>query len=217
MDTYFEASSNDSIGAEIYRKIKTDILNGNIEDSALLVLTELAAKYNVSKTPIRDALNTLEQEGYLRVLPRKGYLLIPITQKAVREYFQVRLVLEKAAVALAVQTASDEELEQLLKMAISLSKSERECRFDDVYRANNEFHRTLMMLAHNLVMSRMNMWAMENISRILMADTQRVDTAFEKNEHVEIAKALCLRDAALAEVLIESHITKVQNRLQNWR
>ena len=92
-----------SYAKEIYKQIKLDILNLKIKDGDFLTLAELADKYNVSKTPVRDALGALEIQGYLKSLPRKGYLVKPVTQKNIRESFQMRSIFEKAAVNLAVK------------------------------------------------------------------------------------------------------------------
>lgn len=72
---------NSSYAKEIYKKIKLDILNLKIKDGDFLTLAELAEKYNISKTPVRDALGALEIQGYLKSLPRKGYLVKPVTKK----------------------------------------------------------------------------------------------------------------------------------------
>ena len=93
--------TEESYSKEIYKKIKNDILNFRIKDGEFITLSELAEKYKVSKTPVRDALGALEIEGYLKSLPRKGYLVKPVTQKSIREAFEMRMIFEVAAAKIA--------------------------------------------------------------------------------------------------------------------
>lgn len=83
----------------IQAKLKVIFLNLRIRDGDFLTLAELADKYNVSKTQL-EMRWTLEIQGYLKSLPRKGYLVKPVTQKSIRESFQMRAIFEKAAVSL---------------------------------------------------------------------------------------------------------------------
>lgn len=201
-----------SLANEIYQKIKYDILNIVIKDGEFLTLAELASKYGVSKTPIRDALNALENEGYLKSLPRKGYLVVPITQNDMREYFQMRIILEKSAASLAVRFAQQSELDDIMKLAMQFPKHNPEGDFAEFSRLNNIFHMSIIRAAHNTLMADICAGIMENLSRILMADSRQLDMSHEKEEHIAIAKALLDRDGVLVESLIIGHIIELQAR-----
>ncbi|WP_293977414.1 GntR family transcriptional regulator [uncultured Clostridium sp.] len=200
---------------EIYKKIKDDILNLRIKDGDFITLSELSKKYKVSKTPVRDALGALEIEGYLKSLPRKGYLVKPVTQKSIREAFQMRIVFEVGAAKIAIKAAENSELQNILKLA-------QEFPSEDIYsrdklnlfnRLNNEFHMSIVKAAHNSLLVETGLNIMDNLSRILVSDSYNLDFVNEKNEHIDIAKALIERDAKRLEALISEHIMHLEKRV----
>jgi DNA-binding GntR family transcriptional regulator len=197
---------------EIYKKIKFDILNLKIKDGDFLTLAELADKYNVSKTPVRDALGALEIQGYLKSLPRKGYLVKPVTQKSIRESFQMRIIFEKAAVSIAVKSASDSELEFIMELAMKFPNNSGNNKIEEFNELNNIFHMSIIKATHNSLLIEMSEGIMENLSRILRLDCNNIEFANEKEEHINIAKALIQRDSKKAEELIVEHISDLQAR-----
>jgi DNA-binding GntR family transcriptional regulator len=201
-----------SYAKEIYKQIKLDILNLKIKDGDFLTLAELAEKYNVSKTPIRDALGTLEIQGYLKSLPRKGYLVKPVTQKNIRESFKVRSILERAAVNSAVKTASDSELENILQVAMKFPKDSQSGEIEKFNKLNDMFHMLIIKSTHNSLLIEMCEGVMENLSRILLMDCKNLEFVNEKDEHINIAKALIERDSQKAEELIVKHILRLESR-----
>lgn len=201
-----------SYAKEIYKQIKLDILNLRIKDGDFLTLAELADKYNVSKTPVRDALGTLEIQGYLKSLPRKGYLVKPVTQKSIRESFQMRSIFEKSAVNIAVKVASNSELEDILELAMKFPEGSQSSEILEFNELNNIFHMSIIRATHNSLLIEMSEGIMENLSRILMIDCNQLEFANEKEEHVNIAKAMIERDHKKAEELITEHILDLQAR-----
>lgn len=206
---------DNSYSKEIYKKIKFDILKHKIKDGDFLTLAKLATKYNVSKTPIRDALGALEIEGYLMSLPRKGYLVKPITHKDIREYFQMRLLFEKAAVNLAVKTADESELTRILQLAMKLPESLTYEQIAEFNELNDNFHMSIIKATHNSLLIEMFAGVMENLSRILVIDSQHLEFFYEKEKHINIAKALINRDNKTAEELISEHISHLETRVYN--
>lgn len=202
-----------SYAKEIYKQIKLDILNLKIKDGDFLTLAELADKYNVSKTPVRDALGALEIQGYLKSLPRKGYLVKPVTQKSIRESFQMRFILEKAAVNLAVKIASDSDLESILELANKFPEDPQSSEIAKFNELNDMFHMSIIRATHNSLLIEMCEGIMENLSRILMMDCKQLEFMNEKEEHINIAKALIERDGKKAEELIVEHISHLEARV----
>lgn len=204
-----------SYAKELYKQIKLDILNLRIKDGDFLTLAELADKYNVSKTPVRDALGALEIQGYLKSLPRKGYLVKPVTQKSMKESFQMRYVFEKAAVNLAVNVATDSELESILELAVKFPEGSQSGKTAEFNKLNDMFHMAIIKAAHNSLLIKMCEGIMENLSRILMMDCKNLEFTNEKEEHISIAKALIERNCKKSEELIIEHISKFEARIYN--
>lgn len=205
-----------SYAKEIYKHIKLDILNLKIKDGDFLTLAELADKYNVSKTPVRDALGALEIEGYLKSLPRKGYLVRPVTQKSIRESFQMRSILERAAVKLAIKTASKLELKSIYKLAMKFPEDSKGSEIAKFNELNDVFHMSIVRATHNSLLIETCEGIMENLSRILLMDCKNLKFTNEKDEHVNIAKALLERDSKKAEELIVEHISNLETRFYSY-
>ena len=198
---------------EIYKKLKHDILSSQIKDGDFLTLSELAEKYNVSKTPVRDALGALEIEGYLKSLPRKGYLVKPVTNRSIRESFQMRLIAEIAAAKIAIKTADDSELMGILELASNFPETTAKDSFFSFNKLNDTFHMAIIKATHNSLFVEIGLGIMENLSRILMADSHELEFINEKHEHIKIAESLVKRDFESTEKLISQHIFHLQERV----
>jgi DNA-binding GntR family transcriptional regulator len=107
------AEATGSLGDQVYRAIKEDVLSGRIGRDELLLEQALAERYGVSKTPVREALRLLAHEGLLRVLPRKGYMLRPVGIQDVVEVFELRRILEPALCAEAARRRTSEQLAKM--------------------------------------------------------------------------------------------------------
>ena len=97
----------------VYRKIRADILACDLTPGSRIHENILAERYAVSKSPVRDALLKLEEQGLIDVLPRKGYRVTPISAIDARELYEMRHLLERACVRRAIEDASDETLRKL--------------------------------------------------------------------------------------------------------
>jgi DNA-binding GntR family transcriptional regulator len=106
-----------ALAARVYDDLKRDILSCALRPSQVVYEAELAQRYGVSKTPVREALNTLRQEGYIDVVPRRGYIVAPISIQDVQQILNLRMILEPAAAELAAQHATAEQLRQLRRLA----------------------------------------------------------------------------------------------------
>ena len=105
------------LSARIYAELKRDVISCALRPSQVVYEAELAQRYGVSKTPVREALNTLRQEGYIDVVPRRGYIVAPISIQDVQQILNLRIILEPAAAELAAQNATADQLRQLRRLA----------------------------------------------------------------------------------------------------
>jgi len=106
-----------SLTARVYQDLKRDIIRCALRPGQDVYEGQLAERYGVSKTPIREALNTLRQEGYVQVMPRRGYRISPVSVQDVQHIFHVRLLLEPSAAELAAQRVSGPQLAELRRLA----------------------------------------------------------------------------------------------------
>lgn len=169
---------------------------------------ELASRLSVSRTPVRAALNRLERDGFVVIVPNKGFYAREITPDSVRELYELRAAVERAAFVLACQRASDRDLESTIAAWERHNRLAEEGSWAKIALADEAFHMALTRLSKNEQMA----LALESISsrirffrRIaLEALPQRAQSY---REHAAIIDALRRRDAAGGAELVERHIT----------
>ena len=105
-----EMKSSVLIRDGVYEFIRADILECTLAPGSRVFENDLARRYNVSKSPVRDALLRLQEQGLVDVLPRKGYLIRPISIADAHDLYAMRLLLEKSCVRCACDEASNKDL-----------------------------------------------------------------------------------------------------------
>ncbi|MDP6258602.1 MAG: GntR family transcriptional regulator [Rhodospirillales bacterium] len=197
---------------EVYEKIRADILTCVLAPGSRVFENDLAQRYNVSKSPVRDALLRLQEQGLIDVLPRKGYLIRPISISDAHDLYEMRLLLEKSCTRRACDEASDEDLASLDKF--------RAAENGDLAHwvtYNRDFHRRIAELSGNARMAKMTQEVIDQFDRLTFVGVSAAPTeaAAEKfvAEHCEIIDALQVRDRSTVTSLINKHITKSQKQL----
>ena len=196
----------------VYQHIRADILSCVLLPGARIFENDLAKRYDVSKSPVRDALLRLQEQGLIEVLPRKGYLIRPISKSDAYDLYEMRLLLEKSSLRRACNEASDEDL-------ASLDQFRAVDNGDLVHWVmyNRNFHRRITQLSGNSRMARITAEVIDQFDRLTFVGVSSApsETTSEKSvaEHVEIIDALQARDRSKVTKLITKHITKSQKRL----
>jgi len=129
---------------KIYQGIKADIISGALKGNSFLVEGEVAEQYAVSRAPAKAALQSLAQEGFLICFPRKGYMVATISVEEYKYVREIRLHLEQLSVKLAIQRASDAEIDSL-RQVIGQDTAD-----NLPYKTHNtNFHLRLAEITHN--------------------------------------------------------------------
>ena len=103
-----ESQTKPSLKLQAYQYLKTKILNCEYRPNEFLNEQKLCAEMgNISRTPMRDALGRLEQEGLITILPKKGLMVSGITEEDVHSMFEMRLLVEPYALRHPAGTAGD--------------------------------------------------------------------------------------------------------------
>ncbi|MFH1907347.1 MAG: GntR family transcriptional regulator, partial [Chloroflexota bacterium] len=103
----------ETVKSKIYTELRRSIIKGYLKPCERLDIGKLARHYETSITPIRDALSLLSQEGLVTIKPRSGYFVCQITVRQLSDLFEVREILETAAIQRAVERITPEQIEQL--------------------------------------------------------------------------------------------------------
>lgn len=129
---------------KVTTKLREVILKGNFKAGERLVQEDWAAKLGVSRMPIREALRQLEVEGLVRIEPRRGAIVTPISINDIEEIYQIRALLEGEAVERSLPfLKSDDisELDKIYKEMVSLNNTEK--GVEEFMSLNAEYHQIL--------------------------------------------------------------------------
>lgn len=129
-----DEGSGGSLAERVYRALKEDILSARIGRDGLLLEQALADRYNVSKTPVREALRLLVHEGLLLVLPRRGYMVRPVGLQDVVEVFELRRILEPALCAEAARRRTPEQV-KLMEESVEIERQLVDPSLDEMERS----------------------------------------------------------------------------------
>lgn len=192
----------DSFKATAYSYIKDKIITCQYKPGDVLDLNAIKNQLNISRTPVRDAITTLEQERFVTVLPRRGVLVANITPKDIGDLYMIREQLEPFIARLAVSLAHKEKLLQFKELFLSQSGNMR-----DFNRLDLEFHSYLIQLVGNPYISSVMNLVLDHNMRFVVLGAQLPNRLEHSNdEHVQILNALVSRDEKAAEELMREHI-----------
>ncbi|MBL7161842.1 MAG: GntR family transcriptional regulator [Anaerolineales bacterium] len=137
----------------IYTEVRRAIIMGDRKPGERLNVEELANHYNTSVTPVRDALQLLSQEGLVTIKPRSGYFITQITLKELRDMFELRNMLELAAIEHAVERVTDEQLAALREIHAGYTGDDDKS-YDRYTDENRRFHYLLAEASGNQELAR---------------------------------------------------------------
>lgn len=202
----------ETLEVKAYRALRQAILDGTFGDGHRLVQDQLAESLGVSRIPVRDALKRLAADGLVTVDERGAYFARRFTPDDTREVYGLRMLLEPYAVTLAVERMTDEDEEELARIAESLLEAGERGERDAYVERNRTFHMALYGLARQRRLLRLIVWlwsGMPSLTPIL------IEEQFERSnrEHRAIMDAVRERDAAAAAELLRAHIANAGEAL----
>lgn len=191
----------------VYAELKEQIFNFSLLPGDRFSENEVAERMDVSRTPVRDALYRLQQEGYVEVYFRSGWQVRPFDFAYFEDLYDLRIVLEEAAVRrLCDGPLQGPELDQL-KQTWLVAEAERLADGQLVSRLDEQFHCLLVAAAGNREMAAVHQSVSERIRIIRRLDfTQGPRIAATYSEHGAILGAVLKRRSEEAQRLLKSHI-----------
>lgn len=201
-------------GHEAYARVREAIRNGTLPPGVRLTETDLAARFGVSRTPIRQAIAKLEAEGLLTHEPRRGLSVSRPDHAQVVELYVMREILEGAAARLAAQHASETEIAAMEELVAG-----EPAIFADAPKlaaVNQRLHGLLYLAAHNRYLLRSLEQLSANMALLpsLLTIGGRAQQAHE--EHLALLAALRARDGAAAEEAAKAHSRAAQKQRLAW-
>jgi DNA-binding GntR family transcriptional regulator len=198
-----------SIRDQAYAALKRAIASADIysrPDEIRIDERALCQRLGVSRTPVREAMTLLEQEGFLRTEPRRGIFIVRKTRRQIVEMIQVWAALEGMAARLATQRASDKEIAALREIFSNFTDGHPTDKIDEYSDANIAFHQALIKLSGSdlIVNITDNLFLhVRSVRRVTIAHGDRAERSLA--DHLKIIEALAKRNAERAEKLSREH------------
>jgi DNA-binding GntR family transcriptional regulator len=204
----FWQPSDDNSQERAYQFIKEAIIGFQLKPEQRLVASELAAALGLSRTPIREALSRLEQEGLVMRAGGWGYLVRAMRLADVLELFKVREALEVEAIGEALPNLDQQALQEL-RLTLGRAKKFRQQAATFVA-LTRSFHNQIAAATRNELLRYMLSFISDRVQMIgimtVAHHTQRVGEVLEENH--EILRALEKKDAAAAKAAIRAHVRR---------
>ena len=202
----------------VYERLREDILSCAMRPGTPFLERHIAERFNVSKTPVRNALIKLQEQNLVEVIPRKGYRVARISLADARELYDMRFILEREGIARTIEHAGDAELAGLdtyrdLPAAFALA---------DWIPYNRSFHVALVRHCGNARLARTATEVIEQFDRMtyMSVASATIDRGIATlalgdrlDEHRAILDAVQARDKRRAIVLSREHIEGSRRRL----
>lgn len=187
--------------------LRNAILRNQYKDGEALNLNEVAAELGVSNTPVRAAFQALANDGLIQLRPNKGAIVNGITPKRIRDYYQVRQILESHAAVYACDAEDMSELEEAFQEAVECFEAED---WSNYKHCNRNFHRVIWDMCGNDKMTELmsTLWISSSRS-VNASEPDYIRCAHA--EHCQIFEAIMKRDRQLVYHEMEKHLIRSMN------
>ena len=200
-------SARVNLAEQVYATLKAEIHDFRLVAGDRFSEADLGSRLGVSRTPVREALFRLRNEGFLDVEPKLGWFVRPIDFAKLEQLYDLRIVLELASVQrLCARTEDTPELDALKDIwLVPVAEHLTDAR--EVGANDEQFHATLVRAAGNAEMARVHWDVTERIRIVRRLDFTRPDRIEATYaEHAKILRAVIQRKVDQAQLLLKSHI-----------
>ena len=201
-----------SITSTVLDALRKEICASAYADGHFITEAEVSQKYQVSKTPAREALTILCEEKLLCKIPRKGYMVKKLSHKELCKLYQFRNILERAAVEYAVRYADEEELRHLDVLAGAQVDTSHPEWIQEYHRVNSAFHIGLAALTRNNYLIDALRGVLNILQRDLIEDMKYIGVEKTLGEHKRIVDAIRRRNLAGALAIASQQINIIERK-----
>lgn len=187
-------------------ELRVQIINGQYAPGEHLVEDKLARELGVSRNPVREALRVLQAEGFIDMIPRRGAVVVTLSDLEVRDIFDVRMALERLAAQLAARRADQQDVDELRRI---LGEAEAALGRDDsaaLTELNAEFHEQVLVVSGNGYLRDVMLQLRGRMKWIFSRTAGSPRGQHSLDEHVQLADAIERRDEEAAAELALRHV-----------
>jgi DNA-binding GntR family transcriptional regulator len=191
---------------KILESIREAIIKGTLKPGEKVAEPELAERFGISRTPIREAFRQLESEGFLVVIPRKGAVVVSFSPKEIEEFYAIKSILEGYAARKACENLSDKEIDRLKAINDKLRQLAKEDDIKHFFKIHNEFHELFIKAAdneklHDLISSLLGKFQRLRLTSLSLPGRMAISV----QEHDKIIEAFRDRNVEQAEQLVRKN------------
>lgn len=191
---------------QAYREFKKLILTGQILPGEKIVMSKLAEEYNISRTPLREALRQLQTEGLI-VQDQSGMKVVELDKSDFLQLFQCRVLLEKEVIRMVVEEIKEAQLNKVSDVLADSKEAIEDGDSFKILELNTQFHELLIESCSNRQLA----YLLNHVRSLLLINRANINKKPEYykeiyHEHVNIFNAIKSRDVNKALEVIEEHL-----------
>jgi DNA-binding GntR family transcriptional regulator len=185
--------------------IRNAIVNGTIPAGSRVAEPDLAERFGISRTPVREALRQLESEGFITVVPRKGAIVASLSAKDISDFYDLKMVLEGFAARQATHLLSDADIDRMAAVNDAMLAASIHQEWRKAIELHNEFHEIFVSASGNERLAAIDRNLVMQFQRFRLILAMHGSIEGSARQHREIIEAFRSRDAELAESLVRKN------------
>ena len=194
--------------------LRDAIRKGVLEPGERLMEVQVADELGISRTPVREAIRKLEQEGYVIMMPRRGTYVADVSESDVKEIFEIRSALEALATGLAARRIEQEELETLQSLLFEIEGYIKKNDIEKIVETDIKFHGLLYQVSSNERLVNIISNLKEQLARFRTLSMSYPGRLYETlEEHSEMVEAIANGDVSAARDAAEHHMERAEKTL----
>ena len=205
---------NASLGAAAYAALKRAVLDASLAPGSTASEPEIATRLGMSRTPVHEAVLRLQSEGFLRVIPKRGVLVVPVSRADVAEVYEVLIALEGAAAARLARGRAGAALAELRALTAEMEQALAEDRRTAWAEADDAFHRLLLRACGNSRLEAGAANALDLAGRARLLTLRARPLSRSAAEHWALIEALDAGDAETARKTLAEHRARAAREMQ---
>jgi len=202
-----------NLSNSLFHQLRTDILQGKLKPGEKLTEQRVCQEYVVSRTPVREAFQKLENDGLIETIPNRGAFVVGVSDRDISDMYELRRAYEELAVRWAIERITDEEFEQLKEAYEFMEFYTMKKDIPKMLNINMQFHQIIYNAAHN----RMLLHTLTNFQ--VYTKQRRGEKTYADNyleevlaEHQEIFQAFVDHDAEAGAAAVGRHLENAKKR-----
>lgn len=201
----FDLDNHQTLRERIVDTIREAIINGILSPGTKISEPELAERFGISRTPIREALRQLESEGFITVIPRKGAVVSTFSSKDVEDFYELKSILEAFAARKAVEKVTEKDISQMENLNRQLEKMTKKGDLKRAFEIHNDFHHVFLEACGNDKLFHIAKGLEKQFQRFRLSLSVMGKIEGSIKQHWEIIDAFKRKDRGLVEKLVREN------------